>query len=474
MKLRIAFIACAPLVVACNPKATDSATKALNAPLSIGYATSKPKEVFIYYANETRPDSVEQQNTDYITSLMARSDSDYVRAAGDKIKADPAAFSTAVDQDIDQLSKALCNNPKNKNYYLIAFDNDNTRKGQYLTCAPNTSLQVVASDQIAKLDASDEITSDFRYKSNPMAHKDMFALALQITKNKFSPADYGFTLVSKSHGSSERAVAIRVATRGDFIRSQKDGESLFIAALADLAKKKDKGMDDVINAQLPQQEQIIKVIQSLPDSDATKAGLLNEANAKEALLKEGLLKEGLLKENILKEAVLKEALLKEGLLKEGLLKEGLLKEGLLKEGLLKEGLLKEGLLKEGLLKEGLLASDDDLSSEDILEKSSLPAIGITKEDWFGALAALSSDDSTQQMEFETVFAESCGSDLGWDLKMDIAESDWKPNVDQLITSDAAGIESYRTVDYTTFFAALDYGKPLSSQFAAYLSRLAQK
>lgn len=472
VKLVSALVITGSAFVACRPAKDKSELDSLEQGLRMGHVTQKDKEVVIYYANETRPDAREQENYDYVTSIMERSDKALVKEAAKKIKADPEGFSSAVNTDIKQLEDGICKNAKNKTYALMVFDNESARKGKYRYCLPGgAGLKTVASSALKKVYGEITAKDDFRIASSPLATKEMFAKALSLVKNRFPVKDYSYSLVTKSHGSGEKIMSVRLATRGDVIKARKGGEAEFLKAVEDMAAEKEQAIEKALAYRLEVQQKLVKVLESLSDEHPLKEGLLKEAILKEGLLKEGLLKETILKEGLLKETILKDQVLKETILKEAILKEAILKETILKEGLLKEGLLKEGLLKEAILKEGILAADD-ANAPGILEAASNPSVGISKREWMEVIASFDSEDKEKRMEFHTVFAESCESYLSWDLTLDIAESTWNPNIGTLFTSDERGLNTYRTVDYAKFLGSVNFAKPFAKQFEDHLNDLA--
>lgn len=467
-----ALVMAASTFAACRPAKNKSELDSLEQGVRLGNVTQKDKEVIIYYANETRPDAAEQANYDYIVSIMNRSDKPLVKSAAEKIKNDPKGFSEAVDADVKQLEDGICKNDKNKTYSLVIFDNGSTRKGKYRYCTPGSNgLKTVASSALKRVYAEITAKNDFRTASNPMVTKEMFEKALSLVKNRFAVGEYSYSLVTKSHGSGEKIMGVRLATRGDVIKARKNGEAEFLKAVEDMAAQKEEAINKALAYRLELQKKLIAAMESLPENHELKDGLLKDAILKDTILKDGLLKDAILKDALLKDTILKDGILKDTILKDTILKDTILKDGILKDAILKDGLLKDGLLKDALLKDSILAASDP-ADKGILEEASNPAVGITKREWMEIIASFDSEDKAKRMEFHTVFAESCESYLTWDLALDIADSTWNPNIGTLFTSDERGLDSYRTVDYAKFLASVDFAKPFAKQFEDHLNLLA--
>lgn len=472
LSMAIAVLLAGTVTSACSSETTHSEAKHLESAMQLGHVTMKNKEVLVYYANETRPDAAEQENYDYIIGLMKRSDKPLVKHAAEKIEQDPAGFSGAVDQDIAELESHLCKNKNNHNFHVVVFDNGHSRQGKYRYCAPGTGLKTADSNELKLVYEQIVEKKDFRLHSSPQASKEMFAAAIKIVKTRYQPSDYSYSLVTKSHGSGEKMLGVRLSIRGDLIKARENGEEEFLTALEDMAAKKEEALNKALVYREDMQTRIIKAIESLPDNHKLKDSILKDAILKDSILKDALLKDAILKDSILKDAILKDAILKDAILKDAILKDAILKDGILKDAILKDGLLKDGLLKDALLKDGILGADE--SGIGILEATSRPSIGISKRDALEVIASFDSEDRSQRMEFVTLFAESCESYLTWDITMDIADSGWNPNVGTIFTSDERGLDTYRTIEYEKFLKSLIFSQSLSKQMNSHLAKLSEE
>jgi uncharacterized protein YjbI with pentapeptide repeats len=467
-------IAALTLVASCRPSTGSSSDpKDLEKPTKFVEIDVKDKEVLIYYANETRPNDREKENYDYVVGLMNKSSKAFVKLAASKIEQDPEGFTKAVDEDISEIEIGLCKNNSNKKFSIIVFDNGLSREGKYRYCKPGgDGFKTESSEELKKVYIKISEKKDFRLESSPQATKEMFEAALTLVSATFSPSEYSYSLITKSHGSSKKIMGVRLAVQGNLIKDRENGESEFVTAVEDMAAEKEDAITKVLSYRLEMQGRLTKALESLPEEYPQKESLLKDAILKDGILKDALLKDAILKDTILKDTILKDAILKDNILKDNILKDGILKDSILKDAILKDGLLKDSILKDAILKDGLLASDD--ASKGILEVVASPEIGIGKREWMEVLASFDSESASKRMEFVSVFAESCESYLGWDIAMDIAESNWKPNIGTLFTSDSRGLNSYRTINYKKFLDSLDLTKSFASQLASHLEQLAEE
>ena len=380
------------------------------------------EHVLIYYANETRPEGEELENYKYITGLMRQVGHRYVVEAAERMERDTVDFALAVDREIANFDQQICRNAANKTLNLVVFDNQHARHGQVRYCraggiaeAGAQGLVGLEDPKLAELIGRPEFASDYRLAANPLAHPESFRLMLGTVSRLFNPSRYTYTLITKSHGSVANAMGIRLATRGEVLRKTPHGEEIFKAHLLISAQARVGALANFISGKA--------------GSEATGRRVANETSQESAPQ-----------------------------LKEGLLKEALLKEGLLKEALLKEGVLKEGVLKEALLKEGVLASED-AQTKDLLGEASLPAIGVSKGQYFSTLARQTEISLKQRPMFTTVFVESCNSNPSLqDLEQ--LNQGGQVNVMTLFVSDAGGIPSYNLLNYEDMFAKFDWrGNP---------------
>jgi hypothetical protein len=185
-----------------------SAQADLKAPVTvnarIAQGTGK-KTVLIYYANETREDPATKENTDTILGHLRSSDHKGVQKLADAVQSDRVKFGEIVRAEVAAIKAAVVRGELSG---VVIFTNEMVGNGRFEFAAVGSREFVTDAIEVAVFD-------DFVSNSHPLAHADVLRTALEVTAKKNSPAEHEFVLVTKSHGSPERAMLPRLALHAE-------------------------------------------------------------------------------------------------------------------------------------------------------------------------------------------------------------------------------------------------------------------
>ncbi len=146
----------------------------------------------VYYANETDAKSVHQ----LAGWLAGRPGEDFQKAARN-LRSDAKKFPAVVRKEMAQLVAGVS---ADKKLALVVFTNEDARQGKFRWLAAGaTKPEFVAWSPVAsKLKV---------FQRHPLAHPANFEKALQSVAGVTNPAKTDFVLVAKSHGTPRLAVA---------------------------------------------------------------------------------------------------------------------------------------------------------------------------------------------------------------------------------------------------------------------------
>ena len=185
---------------------SETAQAAVKAPVtvndSIADGRGKPT-VLIYYANETHETAVATQNTDTILDYLRFSDDDAVHELADAVERDRTKFAEVVQEEIAAIRAAAGRGDLTG---VVIFTNELVCSGHFEFCpAGESEFQTVAID-VPEL-------VEFIDISHPLANAGVFQMALQAAAERFPPVDHEFVLITKSHGSPQRAMVSETGNR---------------------------------------------------------------------------------------------------------------------------------------------------------------------------------------------------------------------------------------------------------------------
>lgn len=213
---RLNLLSQSALLVATIIALNTNAHAELNAPVTanadIAQGTGK-KTVLIYYVNETHEDAATRKNTDTILGYLRSSNHDGVQELADAIERDRTKFAKTVNDELAAIRIAV---NAGKLTSVAVFRNEMVSQGEYQYAAVGDLELTTAKITVPG-------SGDFVQTSHPLSGVDGLQAALQAAADRFSPHEHEFVLVTKSHGSPERAMIPRIGLN---IRSMTQHELL--------------------------------------------------------------------------------------------------------------------------------------------------------------------------------------------------------------------------------------------------------
>jgi len=201
-----------------------------------GCRSDAPREVLIYYANETSPEGPEAENYRVIIDWLRASTSDRGRSIAQGLQAELEQFSPTVDDEIQALRQHApdCDPP----LPTLVFTNRLARQGEFLRLDPgrdsrfvNRSMPVLAND-------------NYIVAANPLSQRGMLQQALKVAAQEFDPHRHRFVLITKSHGGNRWALTVRLSRRHEEISQEQLLQSLesvdSVATPAEIGTTKDE------------------------------------------------------------------------------------------------------------------------------------------------------------------------------------------------------------------------------------------
>ena len=168
------------------------------------HAAAGPREVLIYYANETAPDAQEQQNYDTIIGWLAESDLPKANKIARTLNDEQVSFPAAVDAEIAAMRAGAADT--NAELPLAVFTNRSARAGRFWLLTPGARR----FEEVPFPPASNK---DYILASNALAQGDTLRRALAAVSRRYPPAKHRYVLITKSHGSSNMALTVRLTRK---------------------------------------------------------------------------------------------------------------------------------------------------------------------------------------------------------------------------------------------------------------------
>lgn len=157
-------------------------------------------EVLIYYANETRPEGLEQENYDTFATWLREIDTEESRKIARGLISDAALFPAAVDEETAQLVSFA--GSMSDDQAIVVFTNQLARQ--------NRCLRIQSGSQPREVDFVVPKLDSLVLDGNPLSRRAVFQSALQRVSELFIPKDHRYVLITKSHGSSQLALTVRL------------------------------------------------------------------------------------------------------------------------------------------------------------------------------------------------------------------------------------------------------------------------
>ncbi|MDX1964280.1 MAG: hypothetical protein SFX18_14090 [Pirellulales bacterium] len=164
-------------------------------------ATENPPEVLIWYVNETAPLAAEQRNYDQYLEWLDGSELSKARELAANLRKDLREFRESVAKEQQEIENATQRHAGK--LPVVIATNQLAQQGIYRLYDPQTL-------QFVNVPCKFPTTHDYILASNPLVMADSLALILTETARKFDPARYRFVLITKSHGSPEYALTVRL------------------------------------------------------------------------------------------------------------------------------------------------------------------------------------------------------------------------------------------------------------------------
>jgi hypothetical protein len=212
----VAWIA---LIVGCKASsAPPSDPQSVNAPVqgrTSVYDDAIAKErlpVFIYYANETMPDSGQSllwflEEAQTATNLSA-SQKVALKSFADTWEKDRTSFTAKVDRDTQALRQAICSGSLKGKARLAIFRNSTADQISMVAQQRPNRTTWEDCDGSHPFDVSFIWNGIDHFYSQyfPMAHGEVFSKALETVKAKYPSDAHTYLLVTVSHGNAEKPV----------------------------------------------------------------------------------------------------------------------------------------------------------------------------------------------------------------------------------------------------------------------------
>jgi hypothetical protein len=488
---RFAVLTCAlgALSLACKPekRSEDSNAKGLVVSAAMGETAGAGSQVVLYYANETVPRG--PYATSYRRIVNALKNNRSVIMAGPKLDDDPqkderkkdklskdleiyaqrieddkACFASLVDEEVAELTKALCDDPANKNVSLVVFRSTLMQEGRFIYCQPGQGAKSEAFTELARIQkvrsASPIVDSNPAvYAGTLMAAIRQMESALKLEKGKAQ-----INLILKSHGYS---LAGKKGSGGK-VFNDLDHSIVAVPRLPiywshiggkdATSEDKQKIIIEIFKGALQELGRVPRP--SCPPTRSQGYALGSEGLGAEGMGVEGMGIEGM---GI------------EGMGIEGMGIEGMGIEGMGAEGMGIEGMGIEGMGAEGMGAERIAGSQGG-TTEALVASTKHSGGWITKRLFLQMLA-------NAGHAFPVVLTESCSSYWGDAIKTFKAESQTELPIGYIVGSGkddprkasyGASTVAYKNIDYAVLLPKVlaEPSKPFAEVFIAYLNGVA--
>ena len=172
----------------------------------LAVAAEMRSEVLVYYANETAPEAREAANYDTVIGWLRTGDHAKHASIANSLMRDRGVFAAAVDVETDVLRNEiprLQNGPQ-----TIIFTNRLVRQGKCFEWRHGWASFRELGFPVPQDD-------NYILAANPLSRSDTLRDVLTFVAKEFPPLRHEFLFITKSHGSSRKAVTPRLAVRAE-------------------------------------------------------------------------------------------------------------------------------------------------------------------------------------------------------------------------------------------------------------------
>jgi hypothetical protein len=182
--------------------AEQANTEQTNTEKSKTVAVEVPREVFLWYVNETSPTAAEQKNYDTIIEWLESGSADKTNKYAEGLRKDLKLFPAVVDHEQAAIQAGTIAADGKLDTMIVT--NRLAREGKYLYFDP--AAKTFAEGTLALPSSKDYILA-----SNPLVRGEVLALVLSEAARRYDPAIHRFVLITKSHGGPDRALTVRLS-----------------------------------------------------------------------------------------------------------------------------------------------------------------------------------------------------------------------------------------------------------------------
>ncbi len=175
------------------------------------------REVFLWYVNETSPNKAEQENYATIIEWLESGAADKTKKYADGLKKDLTLFPAAVEREQAAIEAGTIAAAGKLDTLIVT--NRLAQAGKY-------RYYDAAKQQFAEGELVIPPSADYVLSSNPLVRDDVLKLVLAEAARRYDPAKHRFVLITKSHGSPDRALTVRLSRH-----SEHTTRELLLAAL---------------------------------------------------------------------------------------------------------------------------------------------------------------------------------------------------------------------------------------------------
>ena len=180
-------------------------------------AEPPPREVFLWYVNETSPNAAERENYDTIIEWLESGATEKTKKYAEGLKNELTLFPAAVEREQAAIEAGTLGAAGKLETMIVT--NRLASKGKY-------RYYDAAQQQFAEGELAMPPSADYVLNSNPLVRGEVLKLVLAEAARRYDPAKHRFVLITKSHGGPDRALTVRLSRH-----SEQTTRELLLAAL---------------------------------------------------------------------------------------------------------------------------------------------------------------------------------------------------------------------------------------------------
>jgi hypothetical protein len=188
-------------------------------------ANPSKKQALIYLANEPVDTLVYRAEKEKIDSSFESAignlplQAEKIRGAKERFDGDYQQFNTVITKESADIKALLCKQDSPLHSGVIFITNSSIVSGRIEFCNPNGQVGEISPKQVkmfTDLYSQVKISSKI-YEHSPLSHPKMFGLAMSIARDVFSTTGFEYSLVIKSHGSTDKFLTPKIGYEASLI-----------------------------------------------------------------------------------------------------------------------------------------------------------------------------------------------------------------------------------------------------------------